>query len=90
MAQIGWVYLDNYGGRHRVGLYHGDQTGHLVIHCNLRVVQIDFSVRDTKRYSFFIEDELCEIDIVKEPDQRLRFSRQQNGGYTPQPRAPRR
>ena len=73
MAQIGWIYLDNYGGRHRVGLYHGDQTGHLMIHCNLRVVQIDFSVRDSKRYSFFIEDELCEVDIVKEPDQRFSY-----------------
>lgn len=68
MAQMGWVYLDDRGGRHRVGLYHGDQSGHLVIHCNLRVVQIDFSVKDTKKYSFFIEDELCEINVVKEKD----------------------
>lgn len=73
MAQVGWVYLDNAGGRHRVGLYHGDQSGHLVIHCNMRVIQIDFSVRDTKRYSFFIEDELCEIDIVKENNDRFTY-----------------
>lgn len=68
MAQMGWVYLDNRGGRHRVGLYHGDRTGHLVIHCNARVVQVDFSVKDTKMYSFFIEDELCELSVVKEKD----------------------
>lgn len=66
MAQLGWVYLDPQGGRHRVGLYHGDNTGHLLIHCNMRVIQVDFSVKDTKSYSFFIEDELCQINIHKD------------------------
>lgn len=73
MAQMGWVLLDDRGGRHRVGLYHGDESGHLLIHCNLRVVQIDFSVKDTKTYSFFIEDEFCEIHIVKEKDGRFGY-----------------
>ncbi|HRI59475.1 MAG TPA: hypothetical protein PK228_07120, partial [Saprospiraceae bacterium] len=68
MAQMGWVFLDDRGGRHRVGLYHGDQSGHVMIHCNLRVIQIDFSVKETKKYSFFIEDEFCEISLYKEPD----------------------
>ncbi|MBK8193577.1 MAG: hypothetical protein IPK76_10365 [Lewinellaceae bacterium] len=74
MAQIGWVFLDDRGGRHRVGLYHGDQSGHLMIHCNLRVVQIDFSVKDTKKYSFFIEDEFCEISVVKEKNGRFGYA----------------
>ncbi|MDX1912158.1 MAG: hypothetical protein SFV22_11755 [Saprospiraceae bacterium] len=65
MAQINWVFLDDFGGRHRVGLYHGDRTGHVMIHCNMRVVQIDFSVKDSKMYSFFIEDELCEVILDK-------------------------
>jgi hypothetical protein len=65
MAQVGWVYLDNRGGQHRIGLYHGDQSGHLVIHCNLRVVQIDFSVQESKTYSFFIDDEFCEISVQR-------------------------
>ena len=65
MAQMNWVFLDDFGGRHRVGLYHGDRTGHVMVHCNMRVVQIDFSVKDTKMYSFFIEDELCELILGK-------------------------
>lgn len=68
MAQIAWIFLDTTGGRHRVGLYHGDRSGHLMIHCDLRVVQIDFSVKETKIYSFFIEDELCEVGIYKEKE----------------------
>ncbi|MBC7774670.1 MAG: hypothetical protein H7246_04465 [Phycisphaerae bacterium] len=65
MAQMNWVFLDDFGGRHRVGLYHGDRTGHVMVHCNMRIVQIDFSVKDTKMYSFFIEDELCELILEK-------------------------
>lgn len=48
-----------------MGLYHGDRSGHVMIQCNLRIIQIDFSVKDTKMYSFFIEDELCEIILEK-------------------------
>lgn len=65
MAQMNWVFLDDFGGRHRVGLYHGDRTGHVMVHCDLRVVQIDFSVKESKMYSFFIEDELCELILEK-------------------------
>jgi hypothetical protein len=65
MAQINWVFLDDFGGRHRVGLYHGDRSGHVMIQCNWKVVQIDFSVKDSKMYSFFIEDELCEVILEK-------------------------
>lgn len=66
MAQVSWVYLDDFGGRNRIGVYHGDRTGHLLIHCNNRIVQVDFSVKESRTYSFFIEDELCEISVVKE------------------------
>ena len=73
MAQLGWVLLDSHGGQHRVGLYHGDNSGHLVIHCNLRVIQIDFSVKESRAYSFFIEDEFCEVSLQKEPDGRFSY-----------------
>lgn len=66
MAQMNWVFLDNFGGQHRVGLYHGDRSGHVVIHCSMRVVQIDFSIKESKMYSFFIEDELCEVILDKQ------------------------
>lgn len=65
MAQMNWVFLDDFGGRHRVGLYHGDRSGHVMVHCNMKVLQIDFSVKESKMYSFFIEDELCELILDK-------------------------
>ena len=73
MAQLSWVLLDSHGGQNRVGLYHGDNTGHLVIHCNLRVVQIDFSVKESRTYSFFVEDEFCEVSLQREPDGRFSY-----------------
>ena len=66
MAQINWVLLDYQDRPHRVGLYHGDQSGHVLIHCEMRVIKIDFSVLESKTYTFFLEEELCELRIFKE------------------------
>lgn len=66
MAQFNWKYLSDRGAQYNVGLFHGNRTGHVLIHCNSRIVTIDFSVYQTKKYSFFIEDELCEINLEKQ------------------------
>ena len=67
-----WTYLDDYGRRYNVGLYHGSETGHLLIHCNGRVVVIDFNVLSTKKYSFLINDELCDVH-VEQKDGRFAY-----------------
>jgi Fas apoptotic inhibitory molecule (FAIM1) len=64
--QRGWSYLDHQGRHHKIGLYHGDSSGHLMIYCDLKVVKIDFGVKAPKTYSFFIEDELCEMQIKQD------------------------
>ena len=61
-----WTYLDDRGGRHRVGLYHGSQSGHVMVLCNGRVIVIDFNVLDTKKYSFLINDELCDLHLERQ------------------------
>lgn len=66
MAQMNWIYVDNTGQRHNVGFYHGDKTGHLLIYCDHKIMQVDFSVKESTFYSFFIQDELCEVHLVKE------------------------
>ncbi len=73
MAQVSWLYLNDAGGRHRVGLYHGDQSGHLVIYCNLKIVQIDFNVLDSKTYTFFIENDLIEVRLWRENDGKFSY-----------------
>lgn len=63
MAQFNWLYLGDNGRQYNVGLFHGDRTGHLMVLCNSRIVLIDFSVKQSKDYSFFIDDELFELSI---------------------------
>ena len=48
-----------------VGLYHGEESGHLVVHCNNSVILIDFGVKQSKDYSFFLEEELFELRLTQ-------------------------
>lgn len=63
MSQMTWTYIADDGSRHKVGLFHGDNTGHLLVYCNARIVIIDFSVIASKNYSFYINEELCDLTI---------------------------
>lgn len=65
MNQFHWTYTGNYGKAYHVSIAHGEETGHLVIYCNTNIMVIDFSVLDSKQYSFFIDDELVDLSIEK-------------------------
>ncbi len=69
MAQLSWTYVSNTGRQFNVGLFHGPNTGHLLVHCNLKVVIIDFSVLETKTYPLFLDDELCELTVERKGNQ---------------------
>ena len=66
MNQFHWTYWDHFGGQHVVGILHGIKTGHLVIHLNSKVLIIDFNVLKSKKYSFLINEEICELQIKEE------------------------
>ena len=63
MSQFSWTLLDDAGGRFDIGLFHGNRTGHLIVMCNKKIVVVDFNVLKTKTYTFFIEDELCNLEV---------------------------
>ena len=65
MSQFNWTYLAPNGSRHNVGIFHGDKTGHVMVYVNSKVTLIDFKIKESKSYSIFIEEELCEINIEK-------------------------
>ncbi len=67
MNQYQWTFLDNAARRHTLGIAHSAKSGHLVVHCDTRVLTIDFSVLEPKSYSFFVEDELCHLKIDGSP-----------------------
>lgn len=68
MNQFQWTFLDNKQQRHTLGIAHGPTSGHLVVHCDHRVVLIEFSVLEAKTFSFFIEDELCKLELEGDSD----------------------
>ncbi len=66
MNQFHWTYWDHFGRQHIVGILHGIKSGHLVIHLNSRILIIDFNVLNAKKYSFLINEEICELQIKEE------------------------
>lgn len=63
MSQMTWIHIADDGSRHKVGLFHGDTTGHVLVYCNARIIVIDFNVTTSKKYSFFINDQLFDLEI---------------------------
>ncbi|OAV44259.1 hypothetical protein [Lewinella sp. 4G2] len=70
MPQLSWSINGVNGIIYRIGLFHGDKDRHVVVHCNDKVVAVDFSVEEAKTYSVFLDQELCEVAIeTAGPDQ---------------------
>ena len=69
MSQLSWTLLDDFGQQYEIGLYHGDRSKHVLIHVNRKPIVVDFSVKETKKYSFYIGYELCEMKLEKKIDQ---------------------
>ncbi len=63
MPQYSWNITGHRGNHFTLNLFHGDKTQHVVLHCNARIVQIDFEVRESRTYSVFLDQELCEVSI---------------------------
>ena len=65
MNRFNWTYVADKGVKHRVGLMHGAESGHLLVYCDAKIILIDFEILEDKTYSFFIDEQLCEISIEK-------------------------
>ena len=65
MNRFNWTYVADKGVKHHVGLMHGAESGHLLVYCDAKIILIDFEILEDKMYSFFIDEQLCEISIEK-------------------------
>lgn len=66
MAQHSWIYKNKVGMDYEVSLYHGDQSGHVLIYSNQAIISIDFSVKKDKVFSFMLGEELFELSFTFE------------------------
>ena len=74
MPQQSWNITGHRGNHFKLGLFHGAKTQHVVLHCNDKVVQIDFGVRESKTYTVFLDQELCEVSIDHTGGDRYDYS----------------
>ncbi|MFK8057084.1 MAG: hypothetical protein AB8F78_13255 [Saprospiraceae bacterium] len=74
MNQYQWTFLDNKQQRHTLGIAHSASTGHLVVHCDHRVVLIDFGVLEERTFTFFVEDELCKLTLVGSKEEGFTYN----------------
>lgn len=68
MPQMNWTYVGDSGTPYKVTLYHGPQSGHVLVVVNGKVSIIDFFVRESRNYSLMLEDELMVVEIEKGVD----------------------
>lgn len=68
LAQLRWIYVSPSAKHYNVGLYHGDRSKHVLVHINNSISVIDFSVKEDKTYTFYIEEQLCELSLQDEGD----------------------
>ncbi len=66
MAQRNWTYYSRTGRPYLIQMYHGDESGHLMLFVNGRILSISFSQKEATNYSFSIEGQLLELKIDDE------------------------
>lgn len=60
--------MDPYRRRFEIGLYHGDDSGHVLMHVNKEPIIIDFSIKENKEYSFYVGPQLFNLNFKKASD----------------------
>lgn len=68
MSQFTWTLLGQNGGQYEVGLYHGDESKHVIVYVDREPIIIDFNITESKSYSFYIGHELCEMNLTIDAD----------------------
>ena len=67
MSQVTWLYSDINGMDYEINIYHGDESGHILIYINDKIMQIDFGVFNSQKYTFLIDEVLFELSIDTTP-----------------------
>lgn len=66
MAQLNWTYYSLSGIPYSIDMYHGDDSGHLILFVNSEIILIEFNQKESNSYSFYIENQLLEFSITEE------------------------
>lgn len=64
MNRSQWTYISHKGEKSFVNIWHSPRLGHFAILLNKKIVLLDKKVFGQDSYSFFIDDELCIVEIL--------------------------
>lgn len=70
MPQQSWYYKNDSGNHYDLNVYHGDESGHVIIYSNQIIIVIDFGIKNDKSYSFYLDEELFQLSIRFENSSR--------------------
>ncbi len=65
MPQLNWTYYSLAGTRHLIEMYHGDDSGHLILFVNGEIIKIVFSQVEDTTHSFIIDQQMIEFKMTK-------------------------
>lgn len=65
MAQQVWNMTDISGEEYTLGLYHGEESGNLMVYLNNSIMIIDFKILGDKSYHFYLGNEFMHLKIQK-------------------------
>lgn len=66
MSESRWTFYDPQVGTQAIGIYHGHQSGHVVVYHNGNIVLIDFEIFEPKSYSIHFNNSLITLSIERE------------------------
>ncbi len=65
MCESRWTFYDPQSGTQTLGLYHGADSGHVLVFHNSNVLIIDFGIRESKSYTIQHNDSLITLGIER-------------------------
>ena len=63
-----WIFVGDEARRFNIRMMHGLKNGEFLLYCNNQLLCFDEKVFGTAKYSFFLEDELCEVQLDRQGD----------------------
>ncbi|MEL6124135.1 MAG: hypothetical protein AAFQ02_01700 [Bacteroidota bacterium] len=64
MSEKRWTFYDPRSGSNTIGIYHGAESGHVVVYHNFKVVIVDFLIHTTKTYTLLVNDLMLKITVA--------------------------
>ncbi len=61
-----WTIAGNHNHRFIVRLMHSTDSGNLLLYCNKDLLYFDTNVVNSSKYSFFLDEELCEVHLDRQ------------------------